>query len=218
MQVRAVGGRGAGGSQGAEVEGEVSVTPARPSTSRSPATDSSAKAASTAVAKAASEAQGGGGGSDIRLAPRSAGLSPDTRLIVAGGGAGGGSSGPLGGAAGEEGQGEGRAEPGMPGTASWRRPRWRSVGMRGGPQPRRTGNGSRERHARQRRSRRGLRVAEPRRRRWWWRWRRLLRWRWRRPVLRPGTAVAAVVTPWARAAAAGPRWPRPAGRLRLPRP
>jgi hypothetical protein len=39
-------------------------------------------------------------------------------IVAGGGGAGGGNSGTLGGAAGEEGQGEERAEPGMPGTAT----------------------------------------------------------------------------------------------------
>jgi hypothetical protein len=51
---------------------------------------------------------GGGGASDVRIAPRSAGLSPDTRLIVAGGGGGGGGSaatlGGIGGDAGEAGE------------------------------------------------------------------------------------------------------------------
>jgi hypothetical protein len=50
---------------------------------------------------------GGGGASDIRTAPRVAGLTPDTRLVVAGGGGGGGgsgiSAGGNGGAAGEDG-------------------------------------------------------------------------------------------------------------------
>ena len=50
---------------------------------------------------------GGGGASDVRTAPRSAGLLPDTRLIVAGGGGGAGASGSgtggVGGAAGEPG-------------------------------------------------------------------------------------------------------------------
>ena len=36
------------------------------------------------------ESGAGGGASDVRTAPRAAGLSPDTRLIVAGGGGGGG--------------------------------------------------------------------------------------------------------------------------------
>jgi hypothetical protein len=36
---------------------------------------------------------GGGGASDLRLSPRTAGLSPDARLIVAGGGGGGGGDG-----------------------------------------------------------------------------------------------------------------------------
>jgi hypothetical protein len=118
MQVRAVGGRGAGGSQGAEVEGEVSVTPGETLYIEVAGNGQLGKGGFNGGGEGGAEAQGGGGGSDIRLAPRSAGLSPDTRLIVAGGGAGGGSSGPLGGAAGEEGQGEGRAEPGMPGTAT----------------------------------------------------------------------------------------------------
>jgi hypothetical protein len=39
---------------------------------------------------------GGGGASDVRTAPRAAGLSPESRLIVAGGGGGGGSSNAMG--------------------------------------------------------------------------------------------------------------------------
>jgi len=50
----------------------------------------------------------GGGASDVRTAPRSAGLAPDTRLLVAAGGGGGGAAGEAsgggGGAAGEPGQ------------------------------------------------------------------------------------------------------------------
>ena len=51
---------------------------------------------------------GGGGASDVRTSPRAAGLTPDTRVLVAAGGGGGGASGELsgggGGAAGEAGQ------------------------------------------------------------------------------------------------------------------
>ncbi|MHB8241650.1 MAG: glycine-rich protein [Solirubrobacteraceae bacterium] len=53
-------------------------------------------------------AGGGGGASDVRTAPRAAGLAPDVRLIVAGGGGGGGATGGnaggRGGAAGEAGE------------------------------------------------------------------------------------------------------------------
>jgi hypothetical protein len=55
----------------------------------------------------AAGAAGGGGASDIRTSPRSAGLSPDHRLLVAAGGGGGGQNGEstpgAGGAAGSEG-------------------------------------------------------------------------------------------------------------------
>jgi Glycine rich protein len=72
---------------------------------------------------------GGGGASDIRTAPRAAGLAPDTRLVVAGGGGGGGgtgiSAGGNGGAAGQnggasefyEGGGAGTTESGGAGAA-----------------------------------------------------------------------------------------------------
>ena len=46
-------------------------------------------------------AGGGGGASDVRTSPRAAGLSPDSRLLVAGaGGGGGGTAGPTGGGSG----------------------------------------------------------------------------------------------------------------------
>jgi hypothetical protein len=64
---------------------------------------------------------GGGGASDIRTAPRAAGLSPDTRLVVAGGGGGGGASGISpggnGGAAGQNGGASEFYEGGGAGTA-----------------------------------------------------------------------------------------------------
>lgn len=65
-------------------------------------------------------AAGGGGASDVRTKPRSAELSPDTRLIVGGGGGGGGGQGESlagsGGAAGEEGQSRTTALGGGAGT------------------------------------------------------------------------------------------------------
>jgi hypothetical protein len=118
MHVRVVGGRGAGASQAAEVEGEVSVTPGATLYLEVAGNGRFSEGGFNGGGEGGFDAQGGGGASDVRLAPRSAGLSPDTRLIVAGGGAGGGNSGTLGGAAGEEGQGEEKAEPGMPGTAT----------------------------------------------------------------------------------------------------
>jgi hypothetical protein len=69
----------------------------------------------------ASGGGGGGGASDVRTSPRSSGLSPDTRLIVAAGGGGAGGTGPqgeggVGGAAGEEGgEAEGGNTGGNPG-------------------------------------------------------------------------------------------------------
>lgn len=64
---------------------------------------------------------GGGGASDVRTAPRSDGLSPDTRLLVAAGGGGGGlvgeNHGGAGGAAGEAGEESGgNLTGGGPGT------------------------------------------------------------------------------------------------------
>jgi hypothetical protein len=71
-----------------------------------------------------SETGSGGGASDVRTSPRSAGLSPDNRLIVAGGGGGGGGTGEqgaggAGGAAGESGAPDegGTNEGGAPGSA-----------------------------------------------------------------------------------------------------
>jgi hypothetical protein len=67
---------------------------------------------------------GGGGASDIRTSPITAGLSPDTRLIVAAGGGGGGNGGPTStggaGGAGEAagGSGDASASGGQPGTQS----------------------------------------------------------------------------------------------------
>jgi hypothetical protein len=71
----------------------------------------------------AAGAGGGGGASDIRTSPRAAGLSPDTRLIVAAGGGGAGGSGPSGtggdgGAAGSAGGSSGEYAGGGAGTAT----------------------------------------------------------------------------------------------------
>jgi hypothetical protein len=68
-------------------------------------------------------AGGGGGASDVRLSPRSLGLSPDTRLLVAAGGGGGAGAGEnaggIGGNAGEAGgTSEGGNEGGGAGTSS----------------------------------------------------------------------------------------------------
>ncbi|HTW41480.1 MAG TPA: IPT/TIG domain-containing protein [Solirubrobacteraceae bacterium] len=102
------------GGLGARVEGELTVTPG-----------------STLYVEVGfkgrrgpQDAGLGGGASDVRTAPRSSGLSPDDRLIVAGagGGAGGapgggpGIGGDAGGAEGEEGEFAAYASPGKGGT------------------------------------------------------------------------------------------------------
>lgn len=131
IQVLAIGGHGGNGGKGgalggaaAEVQGELSV-----------------KSGSTLYVEVGGEgvsgrgplhaggfnggaagAGGGGGASDVRTASRSTGLSPDTRLIVAGGGGGAGMTGTMGagtgGAAGEAGSSIPLNQGGGAGTAS----------------------------------------------------------------------------------------------------
>lgn len=131
MQLRAAGAHGfneeGGHSLGAEVNAEVAVTPGQELYIEVGGNGSGAQGgfngggdAVAAHGSGAVPAHGGGGGTDIRTAPRSAGLSPDTRFIVAGGGAGGGSGvlngSLLGGDAGEEGESGRRVTGGLPGT------------------------------------------------------------------------------------------------------
>jgi hypothetical protein len=91
------------GGLAAEVRGELSVTPGQ--------TLYVEVADLTFNGGGEPKLDGGGGASDVRTSPRAAGLSPDTRLIVAGGGGGTGqeSGGGAGGNAGEAGR---NAEPG----------------------------------------------------------------------------------------------------------
>ncbi len=81
---------------------------------------------------------GGGGASDVRTAPRAAGLTPDTRLIIAAGGGGGGQSQPggyippgIGGAAGQPGF-AGTGNPDGIGVAAGGQPGSKSAGGSGG--------------------------------------------------------------------------------------
>jgi hypothetical protein len=113
IQVVAIGGSGgaaeAGGGAAAQVTGNLSVTPGQILyVEVGGKGQSQGEGGAGGFNGGGSGAGGGGGASDVRISPRSAGLSPDPRLIVAGGGGGAGSSGPsgaggTGGAAGEAG-------------------------------------------------------------------------------------------------------------------
>jgi hypothetical protein len=98
IDVAAVGGAGASslsatGGLGARVEGELSVTPGS-----TLYVEVGAKGDQTARGAGV-----GGGSSDVRTASRAAGLAPEDRLIVAGGGGGAGAEGLKGGEAGDGG-------------------------------------------------------------------------------------------------------------------
>lgn len=113
--VHVVGVGGAGGVSGAaggfaaQVTAEMSVTPGQTLyVEVGGAGMESGAGGFNGGAAGGSGAAGGGGASDVRTSPRSDGLSPDDRLIVAAGGGGGGGTGELslggaGGAAGSEG-------------------------------------------------------------------------------------------------------------------
>ncbi|MGH8301075.1 MAG: Ig-like domain-containing protein, partial [Steroidobacteraceae bacterium] len=91
------------GGQGAQVSGTIAVTPGQTIYLEVGGDGASAWSASDD----GDFSGGGGGASDVRTAPASAGLSPDTRLLVAGGGGGtgwGSSPGVLPGAGGDAGQ------------------------------------------------------------------------------------------------------------------
>ncbi len=138
VHVTAVGGRGGGaftgggaGGAAAEVEGELSVTPGETlyvevgGNGRSELEGGGGGFnGGGSGAPIPFGAGGGGGATDVRTAPSGAGLSPDPRLLVAGGGGGGGGFGVLclaaggaGGAAGEAGEaGHCGDDGGHPGT------------------------------------------------------------------------------------------------------
>jgi hypothetical protein len=131
LQVRLIGGAGGeGGSQGgqaAELTGGLEVTPGETLYLEvgGNGQDSGEGSAGgfNGGAAGGGGAGGGGGASDIRLMPRSEGLSVDTRLIVAAGGGGGAGDGETAGGGGgnaEEsgGTSEGGNKGGGPGTAS----------------------------------------------------------------------------------------------------
>ncbi len=131
LQVRLIGGAGGeGGSQGgqaAELTGGLEVAPGETLYLEvgGNGQDSGEGSAGgfNGGAAGGGGAGGGGGASDIRLMPRSEGLSTDTRLIIAAGGGGGAGDGETAGGGGGDaeesgGTSEGGNEGGGPGTAS----------------------------------------------------------------------------------------------------
>ena len=130
IQVVAIGGHGGNGGKGgasggaaAEVQGELSVKSGTVLYVEVGGEGVSGRGPLHAGGfnGGAAGAGGGGGASDVRTASRSTGLSPDTRLIVAGGGGGAGQTGTMGagtgGAAGEAGGNIPLNEGGGAGTA-----------------------------------------------------------------------------------------------------
>ncbi len=126
VDVVAVGARGgsAGGAGGvgAQVDGEVSVTPGETLYVEVGGDGVVDGGGFNGGGGASGGAGGGGGASDVRTSPSSAGLSPDDRLLVAGGGGGSGVLGSVGagagGAAGRAGEEVAPNEGGGPGTQS----------------------------------------------------------------------------------------------------
>ena len=104
IDVSAVGARGAStssqGGLGALVEGELSVTPGETLYVEVGGNGGLGTGGFNGGGGAQAGGGGGGGASDLRTSPLSAGLSPDDRLIVAGGGGGSGAHGEEGGGAG----------------------------------------------------------------------------------------------------------------------
>lgn len=123
LAVGAHGGKaGQQGGAGAEVEGEIAVKPGEILYVEVGGNGDAGTVPSAGGFNGGAEGAGGGGGaSDIRTNPREEGLSPDSRLIVAGGGGGGGSTGAAGagagGAAGEAGESVTGNFGGAPGTS-----------------------------------------------------------------------------------------------------
>jgi hypothetical protein len=119
MTVVAQGGAGFGGGLPAEVSGNISVHGGEILYIEVGGDGTSGSGGFNGGGPGGEEGAGGGGGaSDVRTAPRSAGLSPDTRLIVAGGSGGSGSGGAKGGAAGAPGGSTARLTGGGAGTQS----------------------------------------------------------------------------------------------------
>jgi Glycine rich protein len=122
------GGEGGGlGGRGAEVSGNLEVTPGQTLYVEVGGNGESSVEGSAGGFNGGSlggiGAGGGGGASDIRLSPRSEGLAVDTRLIVAAGGGGGGGEGETAGGAGGDAESSGETSAGVnegggPGTAS----------------------------------------------------------------------------------------------------
>jgi IPT/TIG domain-containing protein len=109
INVQAIGGKGGRtrGGSAAEVNAEVAVTPGETLYIEVGGSASGASGGFNGGGGGGSTFGGGGGGaSDIRRAPRSAGLSPGTRFIVAAGGGGEGTGRAFGGDAGEAGEEE----------------------------------------------------------------------------------------------------------------
>ncbi len=105
IHVNAIGGRGgksgAAGGAAAEVQGDLSVKPGEVLYVEVGGEGGSGGPLSPGGFNGGGEGAGGGGGaSDVRTLPRSEGLFPDTRLIVAAGGGGSGSPGSEGAGAG----------------------------------------------------------------------------------------------------------------------
>lgn len=127
VHVTAIGGSGgkagAQGGQAAEVEGDLGVKPGQTLYVEVGGDGGVGFTVSPGGFNGGGEGAGGGGGaSDVRTNPREEGLSPDSRLIVAGGGGGAGSFGEAGagagGPAGEAGESITSNEGGGPGTGS----------------------------------------------------------------------------------------------------
>ncbi len=102
LHVLLIGGYGGEGSiaggAAAEVTADLTVTPGQTLYLEvggigEDATEGGAGGFNGGAAGGGTGAGGGGGASDLRLLPRAAGLSPDTRLVIAGGGGGGGGGG-----------------------------------------------------------------------------------------------------------------------------
>ena len=131
VQVLAVGGTGGeqigeeGGGEAAQVSGQLSVTPGEVlyvevGGRGEPGEGSAFNGGGNGCCEEPEpEASGGGGASDVRTSPRALGLSPDPRLLVAGGGGGEAlPAGGFGGAAGNHGGASGQIHGGGAGTQS----------------------------------------------------------------------------------------------------
>ncbi len=104
VQVLAIGGHGgsagASGGAGAQVSGDLSVTPGETLYVEVGGNGATGSGGWNGGGKASGSAGGGGGASDVRTSPFTIGLSPDDRIIVAGGGGGSGVRGQVGAGAG----------------------------------------------------------------------------------------------------------------------